>query len=305
MEASLEQIKKLITEGKTISLAEDLSIAGKVLINKNKVLSTKDVERLNEKVQRKLKIRLVEDFSVPTKLKEDLLAEIRKILNNHKYYKHLTPTVKQKIDKTISNFFPHSDYLSYVLKHIYGFSKPLFNHSVHVSIFSLIMDMNYQMSFNNGFVDSLKLENVFIGALLHDMGYMSINKEFSTMKRSDKSHDNAEYAKHPSQGFELLKRDEKKHNYHPDILNIVLHHEERIDCSGFPSQLSGQFIIEGAKIVAFCNELEHLLKGDILPTKVSSFLDLTRYFANNKSQFDPNCIEVFNESFHFLDDYFI
>ena len=94
--------------------------------------------------------------------------------------------------------------------------------------------------------DEHRIEGVGIGALLHDVGKIGIPD--SIVKNQNKLTDE-EYEvmkAHPTIGYHIV-----KHIDFPwPIKEIVYQHHERLDGSGYPNGLSGDDIIDEAKIVA-------------------------------------------------------
>lgn len=89
-----------------------------------------------------------------------------------------------------------------------------------------------------------------IAGLLHDIGKIFVpleilnkpgqltDKEFDVMK------------KHSSQGYELLK---SFHNVSADVLNVCLHHHEKYNGTGYPSQLKGEDIPLITRMATICD----------------------------------------------------
>lgn len=298
MQATIDQLKNMIQQEKKLSLTQDFSFKGRVLIRKERVLSVQDIDRIKDKVYNTLEIRAVEESSVPSKIKKTILNDIKEIFYEHDYYKGLASTKKKEIEKIIDNTFSHNDYISYALLHIRHFSKKLFDHSVNVAIISLIVDMKWQKRHNNGLIDGSKFEIIFFGGLLHDIGYVTLEKKICNIKKTDRV-PHPEFKSHPSRGYELLKRDIVKHQFQNEILNIVLQHEERLDESGFPMSLNGKLIDINAQMVGLCDEFEHLLSGE-LTQKKRNFNDVSRRIMASQNVFNKDCINVLIEEFGYL-----
>lgn len=109
-------------------------------------------------------------------------------------------------------------------------------HSVNVCLLSTLtaIGLGYDM---------LKVKQVAIGSLLHDIGYATAKEE------SD----------HPMEGFTLLRK-------YPMIgvlgATIAVQHHERIDGTGYPRALSGEQVHEYAQICALADMYDHLTNGE-------------------------------------------
>ncbi len=290
----------MVGAGKRLKLAHDFSYNGTLLIGKDKILSQQDITRLSDKVPGKLEIQFAEEVLVTHKIRKIISSEIETIFDDHVYYKNLGSAKRKKIKKIMENTIPRNDYICYALQHIHQFSDKLFFHSVHVALFSLIVDLAWQRRHNQGLIDGGKLENILFGALLHDIGYLTMDKGIFDIKRMDKSPSEANYKNHPAKGYELLKRDQAKHGYNKEILNVILQHEERVDESGFPMGLGGNQIDINAQIVGLCNDFEHLLNGG-QAGRMKDFLKVSQYLISKKDNYDKNCLNVLIEEFRYMD----
>lgn len=106
-------------------------------------------------------------------------------------------------------------------------------------------------------IESVSVEDIYIGGLLHDIGKVTVpvavlNKEGSLS--------NKEWRKikaHPWGGYKMLKSIDKemfKDNIH--IAEMVLQHHERNDGSGYPLGLVKSEISLGAKILAVADVVD-------------------------------------------------
>ncbi|MDH5681689.1 MAG: HD domain-containing protein [Spirochaetota bacterium] len=296
MRITVDEIKLLMSEGRNICLNEDFTLKGITLIRKGKALSNNDIRRLENSRHRELDVLLTDQFTVDPKIKSAVSRAIHNTLSKHRYYRGLKK--KENIEKLIQNIFPHNDYVSYVLQHMHHRSKQLFTHSVHVGIFSLILDLAIQKSCDSGHINALRQEQIFYGALLHDIGYLKIDNSLWEKKRGEIDYQEPALRNHPAIGYDILIKDQNKHKFHNEIPNIVLHHEERLDRSGFPSGLQKEAIDPFAQIVGLCNEFEHLVSNS-LGLSHRSYLDMARYLTKSQS-FDKAQINLLLEEFSHL-----
>jgi len=300
MFVTVDQLQDMVGEGRKIALAKDYKKDNITLIARDKVLRPQDIEKLAQLTRGKLEIKVASNIVVPTKLKSEMMVEITGLLKSHPYYEGLASGKRKEVERIILNIYPHNDYVSHALKHVHHFSKKLFSHSVHVGIISLIVDLGWQKRYNHGLIDSAKLEHIFFGALLHDIGYLTMDKAlWEDSRRKDKDFSQRLLRDHPSRGYELLKRDESKHQFPPDILKIVLQHEEKEDNNGFPMGLSESQIDLNAKIVGLCNEFEHFISGESTDSQ-TPYKDFSRYFLDDKIRYDKDALSILLEEFRHL-----
>ncbi|WP_312116787.1 HD-GYP domain-containing protein [Brevibacillus reuszeri] len=119
----------------------------------------------------------------------------------------------------------------------------LYIHSLNVCMMATVMGVG--LGYNTS-----QLKELAIGAILHDIGKLSVDKEAPAYKKN--SMDNH----HTWLGFHILR---KKHEMSIVSAHVPLQHHEWVDGSGVPRGLSGDEIHDFAKIVAICNYYDNLI----------------------------------------------
>ncbi|MEN6351605.1 MAG: HD-GYP domain-containing protein [Syntrophomonas sp.] len=155
---------------------------------------------------------------------------------------------KNMVNQIIDDLLLNSDLLVN-LTDIRTFDDYTFAHSVNVCILSIMTGITLQ--YNN-----LKLTELGIGALLHDIGKTKISKEI-LQKPDDLNRDEFdEVKKHSKYGFEILRKYEDL-----SLLSahVAFQHHERWDGQGYPRQLAGDNIHEYARIVAVADVYDALM----------------------------------------------
>lgn len=127
------------------------------------------------------------------------------------------------------------------------------------------------------------------GALLHDIGKIGVpdNILLKPGKLTDEEWEIMK--KHPQLGYDML----KNIDFLEDAANIVLHHHEHYDGSGYPGGLSGKDIPLGARIFSVVDALD-AMTSDRVYRKAFSFeksFDIIRSAAG--TQFDPDVVDGF------------
>ncbi len=134
------------------------------------------------------------------------------------------------------------------------------------------------------------LENLYLGALYHDIGKVKINPE--KYKNNPKGHILA-LKKHPQIGKTMLMATS---SLPPQVLEIVSQHHERYDGKGYPKKISGNRISDLARLVSIANTLDHYAEkseGSIRDRFNDTIKTLS---ADQGHKFDPRklsqCLEV-------------
>jgi putative nucleotidyltransferase with HDIG domain len=102
--------------------------------------------------------------------------------------------------------------------------------------------------------DRLRLS---VGAMLHDIGKARIPVEVLEKPSALTPDEIALLSKHPQYGFEALK---ETTGLQKELLDIVLHHHEYLDGSGYPDRLCGSAISDPVRIVTICDIFGALLE---------------------------------------------
>jgi len=88
------------------------------------------------------------------------------------------------------------------------------------------------------------------GALLHDIGKAKIPLAILNKRDALTSEETVIMRTHPAIGHDILRQ---QGGYEPEMLDIVLHHHEMLDGSGYPDGLSGRQIGDLVRLVTICD----------------------------------------------------
>lgn len=157
------------------------------------------------------------------------------------------------------------------------------NHCVNVSIMALTFGRSLGMA-------EVELHRLGLGALLHDVGKMQIpdgilNKpgrltqgEFEIIKR------------HPALGHELLKDD---NSLETEVLDIVLHHHERMDGRGYPFGHSRKEIAHLTRITSIVDVYDAITSDRCYHDGVTPAKAMENLFAWSEGNFDYPLLQSF------------
>ncbi|RLD04092.1 MAG: signal peptidase I, partial [Chloroflexi bacterium] len=133
------------------------------------------------------------------------------------------------------------------------------------------------------------LEEVRLGAYLHDIGFMNIPETIVRKKKKLTKKEWKIVRSLPEQAKDRL----METNLQSSVVDIVHYHHERWDGSGYPEGLSGEEIPLGARIVAVIDVWD-ALKHPRPYRDAWSFEEICQYFREQSGiQFDPHVTEAF------------
>jgi len=101
-------------------------------------------------------------------------------------------------------------------------------------------------------LDSGRLQGLYIGGLLHDMGKISTPESILTKPGKLTQEEWSLIRAHAKQGYDILKDADLPW----PVAEMALHHHERLDGSGYPDGLSGDELSLECRILAVCDVVE-------------------------------------------------
>jgi HD-GYP domain-containing protein (c-di-GMP phosphodiesterase class II) len=121
-------------------------------------------------------------------------------------------------------------------------------HSARVSAYGLAIAVYMSES------DDQRLRDLALGSLLHDVGKTKIDHGILGKTGALSAKEWVEIKKHPEYGAAMLQAS----GLGVVPQQIILHHHERFDGSGYPHQLTSKEILEEVKIAAFADVFDAL-----------------------------------------------
>jgi putative nucleotidyltransferase with HDIG domain len=142
-------------------------------------------------------------------------------------------------------------FLQLVLRMLGGFSDELYAHSLRVADVARCLGRDLELP-----PDDLK--TVRLGGLLHDLGKVSLPDDIFDQADSEVSEDDVELLmSHPEDGAEALSAHLVPSRW--PVRDVILHHHEKWDGSGFPHGLAGTEISLAAQLVGLADYYDHLV----------------------------------------------
>jgi len=141
-------------------------------------------------------------------------------------------------------------------------------------------------------LDEPETRSVGMAGLLHDLGKVAMPTE--VLNKPGKLTD-AEFdimKTHPTEGYKMLMASP---NVDPVALDVVLHHHEKIDGSGYPERLVGDQISLHSKMGAVCDVYDAITSNRPYKSGWDPAESLRR-MAEWKGHFDPKVFQAFVKS---------
>jgi putative nucleotidyltransferase with HDIG domain len=155
-------------------------------------------------------------------------------------------------------------------------------HSIRVAAYSHALAQAAGLSRN-------ELDMVRRGCLVHDIGKIGVPDRVLGKPGPLDPDELAEMRKHPVIGRRLL----RGMAWERGVFDIVLHHHERWDGTGYPLQLMGEAIPRAARIVAVADTLDALTSTRPYRPAHTFSRAAREIIAGGGSQFDPAVVALF------------
>jgi len=242
-----------ITSG--MKLAKPLYTAeGMVLLNAGIELSERFIKRLKELDVTYVYVEdeLTQDIDIPDVISEktrvEAVTNAKKVMDQIRLGKGIDAGQAKKITNTLVDELCQNQGVMANFIDMRTRSDYLFAHSVNVCVLSVMTGISL------GY-DELRLQDLGVGALLHDVGKILISPEILNKTDRLTPEEGEEVKKHPGLGFELLRKN-------PEISLVSAHcafqHHERFDGTGYPRGLKNSEIHQYAQIVAIADVYDAL-----------------------------------------------
>jgi HD-GYP domain-containing protein (c-di-GMP phosphodiesterase class II) len=193
---------------------------------------------------------IIDNPRLPTKKKSDILYNcaanvMQDIYNDPRSGENIERG--REITNQIIRFSLHDAIAIPTLLSLSSHNYYTFTHCVNVAVFGVGL---WQFI---GLGSPSELREFAQGALLHDVGKSKIPDAILNKPGKLTDEEFAIIKSHPQQGYELMQG-----KISDMALDIILHHHERYDGSGYPEKLSGDGISDNAKVAIIADVYDAL-----------------------------------------------
>jgi putative nucleotidyltransferase with HDIG domain len=158
-------------------------------------------------------------------------------------------------------------------------------HSERVAAYSV--EIARRLGFNDQ-----RIERIELAALLHDLGKVGISKEILSKSSRLNQAEYREIQTHPEIGARII----ESVPFLADLIPFIATHHERIDGSGYGSQLSGEDIPVEARVLSVADAFDAMTSSRPYRAALSREETVRELRRCAGQQFDPVVVEVFVEA---------
>jgi len=137
-------------------------------------------------------------------------------------------------------------------------------------------------------LDNELIQNIYLAALLHDIGKNSIPLEYLSKPGHLTPLETEIIKTHPQEGYEIV----KDIPFTGPVAQIILQHHERLDGSGYPQELQEKEIHIGAKIIAVADVYETITSHRPFRPAIKNKDAVQELIEGRNKLYDPRCVDI-------------
>ncbi|HIJ60534.1 MAG TPA: HD domain-containing protein [Nitrospirae bacterium] len=212
--------------------------------------------------------------------KEQVKTIMKNLLDNPKQGEKIEE-IKDAINNIIESIIEDNNriYDNFTQKNLDSYT---YNHCLNVAILSIRMAIELNLNKSD-------IENLALGALLHDIGKSVISPEIINKQGKLTSNEYKLIRMHVLEGEKILR---EYKNIHEDTFIPVLQHHEKLTGNGYPLKLKGKEIKLFGRICAIADCYDSLTSNRPFRVANTPFYALT-LISREKGDFDPNLLKLF------------
>jgi putative nucleotidyltransferase with HDIG domain len=134
-----------------------------------------------------------------------------------------------------------------------------------------------------------EIENVRIAALLHDIGKLGVSEKILENPHPLQDDEVEHIKRHPLVAEKILGPIEDL----KEIIQLVKHHHERWDGTGYPDRLKGEEIPLGSRIISLADAYDAMTSSRVYRVPFSPARAIAEIKDKAGSQFDPALVSIF------------
>jgi HD-GYP domain-containing protein (c-di-GMP phosphodiesterase class II) len=297
---SLRELENLIKNGGKYHLFKPFIYNGQTLYNTEKILTEKDILRLDGKIYGPIEVIPAVEHNTDEKVRNAIVDNCIKILKTSTLFSidethHLDFNKRKECEKLLDAIISGNPHLAKKLLELYQHSKKLFIHSVNVGIISVVVDLGLQEKRKTH--NALRSEELLTGSLLHDIGFLKLPKTMVEKKRMEYDDDEKKlYRTYTEEGMMMIK--DLGTHIRTKALVIIQQHQERLAGNGFPEELKGNKIDELALITGLADEFDLIMSHETANPK--PIPDIMSKISRMQHSFGSDIVDSFYTWFRYL-----
>jgi len=162
-------------------------------------------------------------------------------------------------------------------------AETTYSHAMNVAVLAMMVGSEAELTAD-------EMVTLGLGALFHDLGKERIPKKILKKRPPLTKPEQDLMHQHSLFGAEMLANTGR---YSDTVAQVVMHHHERADGSGYPAGLKGDAIDRLARIVAIADTYDNHTNSYDPKTSLTPYLALSYMFGQQKQLFDVEMLALF------------
>ncbi|WP_300349350.1 diguanylate cyclase [Clostridium sp.] len=162
--------------------------------------------------------------------------------------------------------------------------KYTYSHVERVVVYSRLMAKKLGLT-------EIEKKQLIYGAYMHDIGKINVPNEILTKKMRLTKEEWEILKQHPRDGVEII----KSVNSLKDVVPLILHHHERFDGNGYPSELKGEDIPYLARVLTVIDSFDAMTSNRPYNKRKTYEEGIEELKRCSGTQFDPDLVKIFTE----------
>ncbi len=133
-----------------------------------------------------------------------------------------------------------------------------------------------------------EIEVIVSAARIHDLGKIGVHDEILLKRGLLKEHERRRIEEHPVIGADIISR----LPLYQAAKDLILHHHEHFDGTGYPDGLKGEEIPLGARIIAVADAFDAMMSARPYRPALSYKTAIAKLKAGKGTQFDPVIVDA-------------
>lgn len=162
-----------------------------------------------------------------------------------------------------------------------------------------VAEYSYILADATGKFKKTELESYYYACLLHDIGKVHIPDSILTKPGRLTEEEFQVIKSHPAVGAKAIQKVEGI----DENIDVIYHHHERWDGTGYPEQLKGEEIPYLARVTAIADAFDAMTSSRSYRAALPLEEAYRRILDGKGTQFDPNLVDLFNKVYLNWSDY--
>jgi putative nucleotidyltransferase with HDIG domain len=257
----------------------------KQTVNLDKVFLEIETKKTKEQLAQKKKptITLDNELKKASDLYKSAKTLQRKILEQIKQEKSIpADDIQTTTDAMVDSIFRNQDALT-CMSRLQKKDEQLTEHSLNVAILMAVFAKHLN-------IDKRIIQELALGAFLHDIGIVLIPKEILIKKSALTAKEKKIMQSHVALGLKLL---ESSPSISYIAIKMVKEHHERIDGSGYPYQLKGDEISKYGRMIAIVNAYDSMTSTRPYKNSIHPINAFKALIAESPDAYDEDLVDKF------------